>query len=263
METITIEYGTDANGNPQTLAVPKILKDEDGNDVDFQDILNKVNGKVKAVTNAELTKKYGSKMKELEDLQKKISEMQNPSQELLNLQSELEELKLQQLPEKERELARLGAELKKTLTRAESAEKNQNEILQKYQTNRIINDIQNNLPDGILSTAREDVVELLRRYASVGEDDKVQFQNIFEEGGEPLSAKDFNEKYFSRPEKAHYIASNLLPGTGTSGGGARDVSGKTRYSGREWQEKLASAKNSEERQTLTAQLNKGEVVITD
>jgi len=91
METIKIEYGTDDKGQPQYMEVPKIVKDEEGNEIDFQDVLNKANGKIKAVTTAEFQKKYGNKDAELKKLQEKIAAMSNPSEELLALQAELED----------------------------------------------------------------------------------------------------------------------------------------------------------------------------
>lgn len=262
METIKIEYGTDEKGQPQYLEVPKTLKDDAGNVVDFQDILNKVNGKVKSVTNAEFTKKYGAKLQELEQLQQKVASMKNPSEEMMLLQQEIENLKLEQLPEKERALAKLTGELQKAVKRAEAAEVGRDEVLNKYRTKSIITEIQNSLPEGILPTAREDLVRLLKDYAQMDDKENIVFQNIFEEGGEPLNAKDFNEKYFAQPTKAHFIASNLIPGTGTTGGGARDAAGKQRFSGKAWQEKIATAK-SEEREQLNRAYAKGEIVITD
>jgi len=163
-------------------------------------------------------------------------------------------------------LKRQEIEAQKTQKRLEELELNNQSLAQKYRTHRIITEAQNSLPKGILAVAREDAVEKLVKYAELSEADgkeTISFQNIFEEGGEPMDGKSFAEKFFSQPEKAYYLESNLKPGTGTSGDRHRDTQGRQRYTEQEWQHKVATAKTSEERTQLNQAYAKGEIFIDE
>jgi len=260
---IEINYGKDAEGNEQVLKLPKKLKDDDGNEYDPQDFINKINGKVKSVTEAKYEKQYGSRIKELETIQERTKGMIS-ADDAHKLQQEIEELRIKQLPEKEQEIARLNLKLKGYDDQINNYKTTADTSVKKYQSYRINQELLMSLPtgeNGVIDDIRNDQVEIIRKYAKINdESDKVEMQNIFEQGGEPLDIKTFMEKYYTDPSRAAYLKSSFKSGSGSQQG--RNLSGKESYTSKVWQTKLASS-NRIERQELAAKLARGEIIVTD
>jgi len=261
-DLIEIEVGTDAEGKPVKVAIPKTFKDADGNDYDGQNIINQVNGKVKSVTEAKLNKKYEAQITELETIRERTKHMIS-SEDAQKLQLEIEELRTKQLPEKEQEIERLRLQ---SQSKDKDVAKWQKEAEQKdnrYKEYRINQELLLNLPsgaNGVIDEIRGDQVEILKKYATLNEKDEIVMRNLFEEGGEPISIKVFMEKYYADSSRAAYLKSSWASGGGTQQ--TRNLGGKETISSKAWQIKLASA-SMEERVKMNKMFSSGEVIIRD
>lgn len=261
-DLIEIEVGTDPEGKPLKVSVPKVFKDEDGKEYNGQNIIDQLNGKIKTVTEAKLSKKYEDRIKELETIKERTKNMIS-TEDAQKLQEEINELRINQLPEREQEIERLRlqtqAKEKDISTWKTTAEQND----QKYKGYRISQELLLALPsgaNGVIDDIKGDQVEIIKKYASINDKDQLVMSNIFEQGGDPIDVKTFMEKYYADPTRAAYLKSSIISGQGTQQ--ARNLGGKQSFTSAEWQNKLASSKH-EDRITLTRQMAQGEIVIKD
>jgi len=265
VEFIEINLGDGEDGKPRSMKLPKEFSDASGNKYNGQDVINSLNGKIKSVAMSEAEKKYAPKLQELKSLQEATKGM-IPADKAAELQREIEEMQINLLPEKEREIARQTLRIQALEKDIGSHKQVAETKTQQYHEFLKSTELMANLPsgdNGVIDQARAREVELIKKYAKVKEEngkDIVIMDNIFESGGEPIDMKTFMTKYYAQPDMSYALKSSLVSGGGTQQ--PRNLGGKTVVPSAEWNRRLASA-NATDRATMTGQLARGEVVVQD
>ncbi|XDD52509.1 hypothetical protein AB3N59_20380 (plasmid) [Leptospira sp. WS92.C1] len=173
-----------------------------------------------------------SKLKALEEAAK------GESPALKELQEKLQQLELEKLPEKEREAARLGAELKKLSGIIESERKSK----ERYETLFREKMINTELYSAFSKHNLYDPNQALLLLKAISQPDVVENKdngtfNVFLKldvgdgaGVQQLEPDDAASKWLALPSNANLLKSNLIPGSGTSvKGGRLTTTGQVAY----------------------------------